>query len=123
MVEHVLQLLYLFIGDDSGGVLTGIGEDLVDVSIGADAPFGHFIGMDEDDHGDDNALDFLLAVAPLMDFPLTGDVRFYLELAQSAGYGLLATDLDQGCNPTFRVRFAVVSPMDCRSGNVEVSAV
>jgi hypothetical protein len=42
--------------------------------------------------GDDNEYDFLFVVVLLMDFPLAGDVSFFLGFIQSDGYNLLRED-------------------------------
>ena len=72
-------------------------------------------GMDEDDHGDDDAFYLLTAVAPLVDFALHGDPVLNAQGLQFFADGLLCAHLYEGCYPAFWVRFAVVGHIDRRS--------
>ena len=67
LVEHVFESLDLGVGDDGRGLLSRVGQELVDEGVEGDFPDVFLFRMDEDDHGDDYPVDLFLAVAPLMD--------------------------------------------------------
>ena len=73
-----------------------------------------FVCVDEDDHRDDYPFDFLPAVAPVVDFILDWNVIGNAQGCELSADGLFCADLNEGRNPTFRVRYALVSPIDRR---------
>ena len=102
MTEHELESFYLGFGNEGWGILTGKSEELVDKGIGNETAAGRSIGTDKDNHGNDDYFYLLLAVAPLMDFPLGGDIVFNLEVVQPLADHLLMTRLNECGYPMFR---------------------
>lgn len=78
LLEHELQTLYLLVGDNGRHILSRIGKQFMDEGIGNQAPDGLLVGTDEDYHGDNDPFNLFLAVAPLVVFPLSRDIVFYV---------------------------------------------
>lgn len=114
--KHETEVLNLGIGDDGGGALAGGCEQFEDEGLECELPDGALGHVDKDYHWDDDALYLLTAVAPLVHLALRGNPALDAHVLQLFANGTFAVYLDEGCDPLFWVRFAVVGHIDRRCG-------
>jgi hypothetical protein len=115
VTEHEAEGLYVFIGDGRrSGVVAVMTDKAVEVRGAMEMAGGLVVHLDKKNHGNDYALDFLLAVTPLMDFLLSREICFFRYAPEFPFRLTLTVHLSAGGIPTERARFAVVCPIDRR---------